>query len=112
MPCSEKISACINLVKKLIAEDKTVIIWCIFKNSMHSISKILNKNNISTKIVDGEVDLEDRQQILEDFKNGFTKVLITNPHTLAESVSLHSVCHDAVYFEYSYNLCTFVTVKR
>lgn len=104
MPCSEKISACINLVKKLIAEDKTVIIWCIFKNSMHSISKILNKNNISTKIVDGEVDLEDRQQILEDFKNGFTKVLITNPHTLAESVSLHSVCHDAVYFEYSYNL--------
>ena len=27
-----------------------------------------------------------------------------NPHTLAESVSLHSVCHDAIYFEYSYNL--------
>jgi len=23
---------------------------------------------------------------------------------LAESVSLHNVCHDAVYFEYSYNL--------
>ena len=30
--------------------------------------------------------------------------MITNPHTLAESVSLHSVCHDAIYFEYSYNL--------
>ena len=30
--------------------------------------------------------------------------MITNPHTLAESVSLHTVCHDAVYFEYSYNL--------
>lgn len=30
--------------------------------------------------------------------------LITNPHTLAESVSLHSVCHDAIYFEYGYNL--------
>ena len=26
------------------------------------------------------------------------------PFLLAESVSLHSVCHDAVYFEYSYNL--------
>lgn len=25
-------------------------------------------------------------------------------YTLAESVSLHSVCHDALYFEYSYNL--------
>ena len=31
-------------------------------------------------------------------------MLVTNPQTLAESVSLHSVCHDAVYFEYSYNL--------
>ena len=30
--------------------------------------------------------------------------MLTNPHTLAESVSLHSVCHDAIYFEYSYNL--------
>lgn len=25
-------------------------------------------------------------------------------HTLAESVSLHNKCHDAIYFEYSYNL--------
>ena len=31
-------------------------------------------------------------------------MLVTNPQTLAESVSLHSVCHDAVYFDYSYNL--------
>ena len=31
-------------------------------------------------------------------------MLLTNPHTLAESVSLHSVCHDAIYYEYSYNL--------
>ena len=30
--------------------------------------------------------------------------MITNPHTLAESVSLHNECHDAIYFEYSYNL--------
>lgn len=30
--------------------------------------------------------------------------MITNPHTLAESVSLHDTCHDAVYFEYSFNL--------
>ena len=32
------------------------------------------------------------------------RVLLTNPRTLAESMSLHSVCHDAIYFEYSYNL--------
>lgn len=31
-------------------------------------------------------------------------ILITNPHTLAESVSLHKKCHDAIYLEYSFNL--------
>ena len=41
---------------------------------------------------------------MTDFRSGQIQVLLTNPHTLAESVSLHSVCHDAVYFEYSYNL--------
>ncbi len=48
--------------------------------------------------------LEERQEILRDFKAGRFQVLLTNPHTLAESVSLHSVCHNAIYFEYSYNL--------
>ena len=43
-------------------------------------------------------------EILDDFRAGRFRVLVTNPQALAESVSLHSVCHDAVYFEYSYNL--------
>ena len=50
------------------------------------------------------MELEQREEILNSFRNGEYDVLITNPHTLAESVSLHSICHDAVYFEYSYNL--------
>ena len=43
-------------------------------------------------------------KLIDDFKNRQFEVLITNPHTLAESVSLHMVCHDAIYFEYSFNL--------
>ena len=45
-----------------------------------------------------------RARVIDSFKVGETSVLVTNPHTLAESVSLHGVCHDAVYFECSYNL--------
>ena len=52
----------------------------------------------------GEVNVEDRFKIIDDFRNGAFDVLVTNPHTLAESVSLHTVCHDAIYYEYSYNL--------
>ena len=42
--------------------------------------------------------------IINKFRNKELDVLITNPHTLAESISLHSVCHNAIYYEYSYNL--------
>lgn len=51
-----------------------------------------------------DAPMEQRTRILRDFRVGTREVLVTNPHTLAESVSLHMSCHDAVYIEYSYNL--------
>ena len=59
---------------------------------------------IKAKYIMGEVELDERTKLISDFREGKFDVLITNPHTLAESVSLHTVCHDAIYFEYSYNL--------
>ena len=76
----------------------------MFVNSIQQLSETLESIGIRTRCVYGEVPLDERQQILADFKSGNIQVLLTNPHTLAESVSLHSVCHDAIYFEYSYNL--------
>lgn len=99
-----KINKCIELVKMLVNENKPVIIWCIFINSMNLIKDILVKLGIKVKVINGSVPLENRVTILEDFKKSKLEVVITNPHTLAESISLHTVCHDAIYFEYSYNL--------
>ena len=59
---------------------------------------------IPAEAIYGATPQEERREILDDFRAGRFRVLVTNPQTLAESVSLHSVCHDAVYFEYSYNL--------
>lgn len=101
---TSKIKECIKIVRQLVELENPVIIWCIFKDSIKSLSKSLERIGIKTKCVFGEVPLQDRQKIITDFKDEKFKVLITNPHTLAESVSLHSICHNAVYFEYSYNL--------
>lgn len=99
-----KTRACIEEVSRLVDENKTVIVWCIFVDTMSNLKKLLDERGICTTIIKGEVELEERLRIVDSFKNGDIQVLITNPHTLAESVSLHQVCHDAVYFEYSYNL--------
>ena len=99
-----KFRRCVELAASLTRQHKPVIIWCMFVSSIRNLSEALEKMGIRTRCIYGEVSLEERQQILADFRRGDTQVLLTNPHTLAESVSLHGVCHDAIYFEYSYNL--------
>lgn len=101
---TRKFSACIEQAQKLFDENKPVIIWCIFVDSILGLSSELESKGMTVGCVYGAIDSEERDAVLKAFKAGKIDVMITNPHTLAESVSLHSVCHDAIYFEYSYNL--------
>ena len=100
---TSKKQACIDKTIQLVSQGKKVIIWCIFRDSIRSLESMLNSHGINAKCIYGEVALNDRIKLMNDYKSGKFEVLITNPHTLAESVSLHTVCHDAIYYEYSYN---------
>ncbi|WP_400202349.1 SNF2-related protein [Candidatus Methanarcanum hacksteinii] len=108
---SSKMKKCLEIVDGLIKENKNVIVWCIFKDSIRTISEKLRDMGISSEVVYGDIPVIDRHQILNKFKSGQCQVLVANPHTLAESVSLHSVCHDAVYYEYTHNLVHFLQSK-
>lgn len=101
---TSKKQACIDKTIQLVSQGKKVIIWCIFRDSIRNLESMLNSHGINAKCIYGEVALNDRIKLMNDYKSGKFEVLITNPHTLAESVSLHTVCHDAIYYEYSYNL--------
>lgn len=101
---TSKMKACVNLIDELVSAGKSVITWCIFIDSIKNMENLLKERGIKVKCIYGDINLDERQEIIKAFRNKEFEVLITNPHTLAESVSLHSVCHDAVYFEYSYNL--------
>lgn len=101
---SPKRTRCIELAESLVNQGRPVIIWCIFTSSILGLKHDLAARGIETRTIYGNVVLDDRTRILDDFRAGTFPVLITNPHTLAESVSLHSICHDAIYYEYSFNL--------
>lgn len=101
---TKKFDACIEVALRLHREHKPAIIWCIFVDSMMNIRGALEAKGIQAACLYGAISMQERQVILSAFRKGELDFLITNPHTLAESVSLHSVCHDAIYFEYSYNL--------
>lgn len=101
---SSKLLACVNLLDELLQQGKSVVVWCVFIHSIEMVVIRLRRLGYAVESIIGETAPEERSRILSAFKRGDIKVLVTNPHTLAESVSLHTVCHDAVYYEYSYNL--------
>lgn len=78
---------------------------------MKKIQKRLNSLDIKTSLVYGGTDVSERQVLIDNFKTGSTMVMVSNPQTLGEAVSLHETIHDAVYFEYNFNL-TFMLQSR
>lgn len=101
---STKMDACVDLVSQLVSEGKRVIVWCLFTRTMGNLYETFTQMGMEARMVHGSVPADQRPAILDEFRSGSIDVLITNPQTLAESVSLHSICHDAVYFECNYNL--------
>ena len=99
-----KITKGIELVDKLTSNNHSVICWCVFVDTIKYLVNTLNDNGINAACLYGATSHKERDEIIRKFKNGEIQVLVTNPHTLAESVSLHKNCHYAIYFEYTFNL--------
>ncbi|MCR8966443.1 DEAD/DEAH box helicase [Mycoplasma zalophidermidis] len=109
---SSKFKKTVDIIKKLISEDKKIILWCIFTRTIQLFEMFLNKNGIKSIKIYGSTNEQERSKIINDYKNGHYDVLITNPHTLGESVSFHKIAHDAIYYDLSYNLVHFLQSKN
>lgn len=108
---SPKFEKGIEKIQELISEGKKVIVWAIFVDTMKKIQSRLDQVGVKANLVYGGTDVSDRQNLIDDFRFGNTMVMISNPQTLGESVSLHKEVHDALYFEYNFNL-TFMLQSR
>ncbi|WP_252504307.1 SNF2-related protein [Sporosarcina sp. Marseille-Q4943] len=104
IPKTSKFFEAIDLAQSLHQEQKQTIIWCIFVDTMLSLEHELNQLGIRAKVIYGNTNQQERDEIIGQFLEKKIDILITNPHTLGESVSLHHTCHDAIYLEYSFNL--------
>ncbi|MCF2544602.1 DEAD/DEAH box helicase [Ligilactobacillus ruminis] len=101
----------INLITDLVAEGKKVLVWGMFVGTMQKIKRCLEEKGLKTILVYGETPKKNREGLINEFRDGSAQVLISNPNTLGESISLHQTVHDAVYFEYNFNL-TFMLQSR
>lgn len=121
-----KFEKCLEVVKGILAKGEKVIIWACYIRTIEALQQYLEKNGIATKTLYGATPVatdgmseEDegyeltREAIIRDFHkadSGFG-VIIANPFAVAESISLHKACHNAIYLERSFNCAHFIQSK-
>lgn len=89
-------------VEQMRKSGKKVLIWTNFVGNIKALELLLSPVNPVT--VFGQHSSEERAASLFRFRNDDAcTALITNAQTLGEGVSLHDVCHDAVYLDRSFN---------
>lgn len=108
---SPKFEMGIDLIDKLVSQGKKVLVWGMFVGTMQKITDTLNGMGIKTTLIYGATPKQGREKMINNFRTGDAQVLVSNPNTLGESISLHQTVHDAVYFEYNFNL-TFMLQSR
>ena len=86
-----------------------MVIWCSFIATIQKLANILKSYKPLTVYGmiprdDEEDDEDNRERRIETFMTSpIHNVLIANPASLAESVSLHRVCHHAIYVDRTFN---------
>jgi SNF2 family DNA or RNA helicase len=91
-----------KFVSKAAADGRKVIIWSTFVGNLLALQRLLAP--YEPALIYGGTSAEERNSELERFrKSSLCHVLLSNPQTLGEGVSLHKECHVAVYVDRSYN---------
>ena len=113
-----KINELLKIVKDLNQSGEKVIIWSSFVNTIKLISRRLHQEDIQNEGIYGEIpfldhpykEIKSRTKIKNIFldPNSGLDVIIANPAAFAESVSLHTSCSHAIYYDLSYNCAQFL----
>lgn len=93
---SPKYQETLAIVGSNAARGRKTIVWSTFVRNLTSLESLLARFNPA--IVHG--GSEDRPEQIARFRRDPTcQVLLSNPATLGEGISLHMVCNDAVYVD-------------
>ncbi|MFF4290338.1 DEAD/DEAH box helicase [Streptomyces sp. NPDC001633] len=93
---SPKYKEAARIVAENAAQGRKTLVWTTFVRSLTSLAKLLE--NFGPAMVHGGTP--DREEQLRRFREDpDCMVLVSNPATLGEGISLHQVCHDAVYVD-------------
>jgi len=89
------------------SEGRKTLVWSSFVGNLELMSQYLRPHNPA--VIHGATSSEDRQLELERFRlDPNCSVLITNPQTLGEGISLHQTAHEAIFVDRTYNAAQYL----
>jgi SNF2 family DNA or RNA helicase len=105
---SQKMRAVASLARQLSRGNHKSVIWTIFTDTILEMEKMLADLNPVTLYGDiptGEEEgVDTRESRIRRFhEDPACTVMIANPAAAGEGISLHEVCHNAIYLDRSYN---------
>lgn len=103
--------------RALVASGQKVLIWTVFLGNVELLERCLA--DLAPLVITGAVPAYDaaddegaeetRERRIETFKRDpLRRVLIANMGACSESISLHQVCHHAIYLERNFNAAQFM----
>lgn len=113
-----------EIIEQILSEGGKVVVWAIYVKNILDFEEYLLANGIqcrtlygATPVATGDEEdddaVETREKIIEEFHKDDSSfsVIIANPFAVSESISLHKVCHNAIYMERSFNAAHFIQSK-
>jgi hypothetical protein len=106
-PISSKMQEACRLVRANASQNRKTVLWTIFTKNITDLEQLLadlNPLSIYGEVKSGDVeDPATREGRLRRFHiDDACMVLIANPAAAGEGISLHEVCHEAIYLDRSY----------
>lgn len=108
-----KLSYVLHRARQLAREGKKVLIWTSFVHNVEFIADSLQ--DLGAVFIHGGVDAGDddddgtregKIKLFHDDPN--VRVMVANPAAASEGVSLHTICHHAIYLDRSFNAAHFL----
>lgn len=106
-------------VQELQKQKQKVVVWTNFVGTIEKLETYFNKElGLYCRSIYGKTPIEQssipdeltREEIRDEFVNPKSglDILIANPAACAESISLHKTCHNAIYYDLTYNCAQYL----
>jgi SNF2 family DNA or RNA helicase len=118
----KKLEYLTQFVEGLQRKKQKVVIWAHFIKTLELIKNHLSKQGFYCELIYGQTPIDQtnideeehrekgREMIRNEFidPNSGLDILIANPAACAESISLHTTCYHAIYYDLSYNCAQYL----